>query len=163
MDQDAPVAVDVDEEAFRSEVRAWLAANAADYVEPHDWPEGELVARSLAWKKLRAAAGFGLVRGPRDLGGREGTAQMATIFAQEEAAYHTPTFIGLGIGFGMALPTIKKHGAPEQYRRFAEPTINGDASWCQLFSEPAAGSDLAGIRTKAVRDGDNWIVNGQKV
>ena len=163
MDDNAPNAAAVDEDAFRAEVRAWLAANAAEYREPHEWPEQELVDRSFAWQKTKAEAGFGLIPEPADLGGRDGNSRMAQIFAQEEARYHTPMFTGLGIAFGMALPTIKRHGAPEQYRRFAEPTIRGEASWCQLFSEPSAGSDLAGLRTKAVREGDNWIVNGQKV
>ena len=163
MDDNAPNTA-MDEAAFRAEVRNWLAANAAEYSEPHhEYPEAELVARSLAWQEAKAAAGFGLIAEPPELGGRNADRHLAQIFAQEEARYHTPTFTGLGIAFGMALPTIKKHGTPEQYRRFAEPTAKGEASWCQLFSEPAAGSDLAGIRTKAVRDGDNWIINGQKV
>lgn len=163
MDDNAPITAAADEDAFRAEVRDWLAANAAEYRHPREWSEDELVAESLAWQKRKAAAGFGLVTEPPELGGRDGTPRMAQIFAQEEARYHTPMFTGLGIAFGMALPTIKRHGAPEQYRRFAEPTIKGEAAWCQLFSEPSAGSDLAGLRTKAVRDGDNWIVSGQKV
>lgn len=152
-----------DEAAFREEVRSWLAKNAAEYREPHEWSEEELVRRSLEWQAKKAAAGFGLVTEPPELGGRNGTRQMELIFAEEQARYFIPTFTGLSIGFGMALPTIKRHGTAEQYRRFAEPTIKGEAAWCQLFSEPAAGSDLAGLRTKAVRDGDKWIVNGQKV
>lgn len=164
MDDNAPIAADeAAEDAFRQEVRAWLAANAGEYRDPREWPEDELVARSLAWQKTKAEAGFGLVTEPPELGGRNGTPRMAQIFAQEEARYYTPTFTGLGIAFGMALPTIKRHGTPEQYRRFARPTIYGEASWCQLFSEPAAGSDLAGLRTKAVRDGESYVVNGQKV
>jgi alkylation response protein AidB-like acyl-CoA dehydrogenase len=163
MDDNTPISSDIEDEAFRAVVREWLERHAATYREPQEWPEDELVARSLAWQSQKAAAGFGLIREPHDLGGRDGTARMATIFAQEEARYYTPMFTGLGIAFGMALPTIRKHGTPEQYRRFARPTAHGEVSWCQLFSEPAAGSDLAGIRTKAVRDGDNWIINGQKV
>jgi alkylation response protein AidB-like acyl-CoA dehydrogenase len=163
MDDAARIAAQADEDAFRAEVRAWLEVNAAEYREPREWPEQELVDRSFAWQKKKAEAGFGLVTEPPDMGGRGGSGRMAQIFAQEQSRYFTPTFTGQGIGFGMALPTIKKHGTPEQYRRFAEPTIKGEVSWCQLFSEPAAGSDLAGVRTRAVRDGDNWIVNGQKV
>jgi len=161
MDDHAAPAADL--EAFRAEARAWLAGNAAEYREAREWPDDELVARSLAWQKRKAAAGFGLVTEPPELGGRNGTREMASVFAQEEARYHTPSFTGLSIAFGMALPAIRKHGTAEQYRRFAEPTIKGEAGWCQLFSEPSAGSDLAGLRTKAVRDGDRWIVNGQKV
>jgi alkylation response protein AidB-like acyl-CoA dehydrogenase len=163
MDDVTTLSPAVDEDAFREEVRAWLAQNAAEYREPREYPDDELVARSLAWQKTKAAAGFGLITEPADLGGRNGSGRMAAIFAQEEARYSTPNFTGLGIAFGMALPTIRKHGTPEQYRRFAGPTIGGEVGWCQLFSEPSAGSDLAGLRTKAVRDGDNWVVNGQKV
>jgi len=159
----SPAPLDRDEDAFRAEARAWLEANAAEYREPHEWSEDELVARSFAWQKRKADAGFGLIPESADLGGRGGTGRMAQIFAEEQARYHTPTFTGLNIGFRMALPAIRKHGTPEQYRRFAAPTANGEVSWCQLFSEPAAGSDLAGILTKAVRDGDSWIVSGQKV
>lgn len=166
MDDAAPnLTADLDEDAFRQRVRAWLAENAAEYRTPPatEYPEQELVDRSLAWQRRKAEAGFGLVTAPPELGGMGGTPRMAQIFAQEEGRYATPTFTGQGIAFGMALPAIRKHGTPEQYRRFAEPTIKGEASWCQLFSEPSAGSDLAGLRTKAVRDGDRWIVNGQKV
>ncbi|MDB5448271.1 MAG: acyl-CoA dehydrogenase [Phenylobacterium sp.] len=152
-----------DETAFRDKVRAWLAEAADEYRKPQALSEDELVAKSLEWQAKKAAAGFGMVTEPPELGGCNGTPGMAVIFAQEQARYHTPSFTGLGIAFNMVLPTIKRHGTPEQYSRFAEPTAWGRAAWCQLFSEPAAGSDLAGLRTKAVRDGDDWVVNGQKV
>ena len=151
------------QDAFRAEARAWLAEHAAKFREPIERTDEELVAASLAWQKEKAEAGYGWVEAPPELGGRDGTAAQAQIFAEEEGRYFYPMFTGLGIGKGMALPTIKKHGTPEQYARFAKPTFWGEAAWCQLFSEPSAGSDLAGLRTKAVRDGDNWIINGQKV
>jgi alkylation response protein AidB-like acyl-CoA dehydrogenase len=160
---DVAAAPALDEAAFRQEAREWLARNAAEYRTPGAWPEDELVARTRAWQRRKFDAGFANITAPPELGGRNGAPRQAAIFAEEEARYHTPTFTGMGIAMGMALPTIKKHGAPEQYRRFAAPTFKGEAAWCQLFSEPAAGSDLAGLRTKAVRDGDKWIVNGQKV
>jgi acyl-CoA dehydrogenase len=153
----------MEEEDFRTQVRAWLAVHAAEYRAPATWPEAELVARSLAWQKTKAEAGYGLVPEPPELGGCNGSARMAAIFAEEEGCYHTPIFTGLGIAFGMALPAIKRHGTPEQYQRFARPTAFGEAAWCQLFSEPSAGSDLAGLRTKAVRDGEHYVVDGQKV
>lgn len=156
---------DLDEAAYRAQARGWLQANAAEYAQPPatPWPEAELVARSKAWARRKAAAGYAAITAPRDVGGAGGTQRQATIFAQEEARYHTPSFTGMGIALGMAMPVIRRHGTPAQYKRFAVPTIRGDWAWCQLFSEPAAGSDLAGIRTRAVRQGDNWIVNGQKV
>lgn len=162
---DATVASLADEEAFRLEARDWLASNAAEHREPptREWSEQELVDRSLAWQRKKGEAGYALIVEPPELGGRNGTPAMAAAFAQEERRYHTPFFTGLGIALSMALPTIKRHGTPEQHRRFARPTAMGEAAWCQLFSEPAAGSDLAGLRTRAVRDGDRWIVNGQKV
>lgn len=163
MDDSATAPSAIDEAAFREEVRAWLAENAAEYRQAVEWPEAELVARSKAWQRRKAEAGFAAVTAPPALGGRSGSGRMAQIFAEEEGRYHAPTFTGLGIAMGMALPTIKKHGTAEQYARFARPTLWGEAAWCQLFSEPSAGSDLAGLRTKAVRDGDRWIVNGQKV
>ena len=84
------------------------------------------------------------------------------IFSQEEAKYITPANIFM-IGLGMAGPTIMTHGTPEQKKRWLPDMLRGDVVWCQLFSEPGAGSDLAGLRTKAVKDGDDWIINGQKV
>jgi alkylation response protein AidB-like acyl-CoA dehydrogenase len=151
-----------EETAFRAEVRAWLAQNAAEYRDSVEWPEKELVARSLAWQQRKAQAGYGALAASVAVGGRD-SQRLAAIFMEEESRYYTPTFTGLGIGFGMALPTILRHGTPEQYERYAKPTIAGKHGWCQLFSEPSAGSDLAGLRTRAVRSGDNWIVNGQKV
>ncbi len=154
-----------DENAFRAEVRVWLSANAAEYVEPpaEPWAEAELVRRSREWARRKAEAGYAAITAPKTVGGGGLTQRHASIFTQEEARYATPTFTGMGIALGMALPVIRRHGTREQYERFARPTIRGDYAWCQLFSEPAAGSDLAAIRTRAVRDGDNWIINGQKV
>jgi alkylation response protein AidB-like acyl-CoA dehydrogenase len=154
----------IDEAAFREEVRAWLAKNAAEYREPQEWPsDAAQVRASLAWQKKKGEAGYAAPTLPPEMGGRNGVARMGQIFAEEEAKYRIPMFTGLHIGLDMAVPTIRKHGTPEQFRRFATATYMGDAAWCQLFSEPAAGSDLGGIRTRAVRDGDKWIVNGQKV
>ena len=95
--------------------------------------------------------------------GAGGTARQAAVFAREEARYHTPIFTGVGIGFDMTMAAVKRHGTPQQYDHFGTLTHRGDITWCQLFSEPSAGSDLAALRTRAVKDGDNWVVNGQKV
>jgi acyl-CoA dehydrogenase len=149
--------------AYRAGARAWLAQNARDYSKRREFPDEELVARSKAWVRKKYDAGYSAVAAPKEAGGAGGTRRQATIFAEEEGRYFTPTFTGIGIGFAMAMDAIRRHGAPAQYNRFATLTHRGDVTWCQLFSEPAAGSDLAGVRTRAVRDGDTWIINGQKV
>lgn len=157
---------DTPEEAkFRVEARAWLAAHAPAHVLP---PHGmltdcELVARGRAWQRCLADGGFAGILLPRSVGGRAGSIAEAIVFDEEEHRYKLPTGAYTKIGLGMALPVIAKHGTSEQIARFAAPTLRGDLIWCQLFSEPDAGSDLAGLRTRAVRDGDGWVVNGQKV
>ena len=158
--QDSP-----DEAAFRHEVRSWLEANIGEYRDAPAiaWTEEEFVQRARAWQKVKADAGFGAILWPAKLGGRGGTPMQAVIFAEEEARHHAPTGIFIKIGMVNAMPTIMKHGSPEQLDRFAGPSLRGEIAWAQLFSEPAAGSDLANLRTRAVRDGDRWIVNGQKV
>lgn len=151
------------DERYRAQVRAWLAENAAEYTRPREYSEAELVAHSKAWIRRKHQAGYSAIAEPVSAGGAGGTARQAAIFDQEEARYHTPTFTGVGIGFAMTMAAVKGHGTREQYDRFGTLTHRGDITWCQLFSEPAAGSDLAALRTRAVKDGDNWIVNGQKV
>jgi acyl-CoA dehydrogenase len=165
MDAKTAVADTEEEAAFRAKARAWLAENAAEYHEaPHEaWSEDELVERAKAWQRRKAAAGYGAVSAPKAIGGAALPPRMAQIFAQEENRYETPFYIGQSIGLSMAMAVVSKHGTPEQFERFMTPTVAGDVSWCQLFSEPGAGSDLASVRTRAVRDGDNWILNGQKV
>jgi alkylation response protein AidB-like acyl-CoA dehydrogenase len=157
-----------DEAAFRAEARAWLAAHAPAHVlAPGDKiPDTEEADRGRAWMRELYAGGWSGLTFPKALGGRGLSGAEAVIFAEEEGKYHLPKGPFTSIGTGMALPVIAKHGTDEQKARFIEATLKGDLTWCQLFSEPAAGSDLAALRTKAVRaeDGsDDWIVNGQKV
>jgi acyl-CoA dehydrogenase len=154
-----------EEAAFRAEAKAWLAKNAAEYRErpPAPWSEDELVTRAKDWQRRKAAAGYGAVSAPVSVGGRGLPPRMAAIFAGEQARYQVPAYIGQSIGLNMGLAVVGRHGTREQFERFAKPTIAGDVSWCQLFSEPGSGSDLASVRTRAVRQGDDWIVNGQKV
>ncbi len=153
------------EAAFRTEARAWLQRNASSHALPRgvELGDAEIVRRGRAWQKALSQGGYAGILLPKDLGGRGGTIAEAVVFGEEEAAYHLPKGPYIGIGLGMALPVIHKHGAPEQIAKFAAPTLEGEITWCQLFSEPGAGSDLAAVRTRAVRDGDDWIVNGQKV
>src|SRR5690606_36159800 len=154
-----------EEAAFRAEVRRWLAENAAEYREPlpEDLSLEEYARLGRLWQKKKAAAGYGSIMWSKADGGLDGTPMQEVIFHQEESKYHVPVGSFVGIGVHLVVPTIRVHGTPEQVERFARPTLLGDLCWCQLFSEPAAGSDLAGLRTRAVRDGDEWVVNGQKV
>jgi alkylation response protein AidB-like acyl-CoA dehydrogenase len=156
------------EAAFRAEAQAWLAAHAP----AHELPVGvkladtDEAARGRAWMRELFDHGWSGLTFPKALGGRGLTGIDAVIFSEEESKYNLPKGPFTSIGTGMALPVIAKHGNDEQRARFIEPTLKGDITWCQLFSEPSAGSDLANLRTKAVRaddDSGDWIVNGQKV
>ena len=158
-----------DEARFRAEARAWLDANAARRL-PGDPPPdvfGEQVdATSLGearvWQRCKAEGGWACLTWPAAYGGRDATPMEAVIWAQEEARYRTPPNV-FSVGVGFCGPTILAHGTDAQRERWIPPLVRGEEIWCQLFSEPSAGSDLAGLRSTAVRDGDDWIVNGQKI
>ena len=154
-----------EEAAFRAEVRSWLAAKAPAHVIPQGvaLDDTEEVQRGKAWQRAVYDGGYAGITFPKALGGRGGTVIEATVFAEEESHYHLPKGPYIGIGLGMAIAAIAKHGTDAQRALFIEATLKGDLTWCQLFSEPSAGSDLANLRAKAVKDGDDWIVNGQKV
>lgn len=153
------------EAAFRAQAHAWLAAHAVQYRKPFapDMPERDFIAAARAWQQVKAEAGYAAIRWPRAEGGLDGTPIEEVIFAEEEARYHVPVGPFVTIGTHLAVPTFRAHATPEQVARFTRPTLYGELLWCQLFSEPSAGSDLAGLRTRAVRDGDDWVLNGQKV
>lgn len=154
-----------EEAAFRSEVVAFLKSNASGYVGPADppWSEEELVARGRDWQRLKLAHGFGALPWPRAFGGREASSMELGIFHEEEGRYHVPYGPFIKIGLNLAGPTILHHGTEAQKAQFVAPTLKAELLWCQLFSEPSAGSDLAGLRTRAVRDGDDWLIDGQKL
>lgn len=162
---------DTPEEAkFRQEVVKWLDANAVKR-DPNDTSglsmfsereSPEMIEECKAWQRKKADAGWACITWPKAYGGRGGTLMENIIFSQEEAKYHTPPNIFM-IGLGMAGPTIAVHGTEEQKKQWLPSMLRGDVVWCQLFSEPGAGSDLAGLRTRAVKEGDDWIINGQKV
>ena len=103
---------------------------------------------------------------PKEFGGRGASPILQVIYQQEEANYLVPLGF-FDIGLGMCIPTMMAYATPEQLKRYVKPALHGDEVWCQLFSEPAAGSDVAGIRTRAERDGEGpdagWVINGQKV
>jgi alkylation response protein AidB-like acyl-CoA dehydrogenase len=147
-----------EEAAFRAEARAWLEANDALGERVDD----ATLAAAQAWQKKKADAGWACIRWPAEYGGRGATPIQGVIWGQEEAKFRTPPNI-FGIGHGMCGPTVMTHGTPEQQKKWLPKLLSGEEIWCQLFSEPSAGSDLAGLRMTAVRDGDDWIVNGQKI
>lgn len=152
-----------EEASFRAEAKQWLSEHAPNFEIKPDISEADYVATAKAWQAKKAEAGFAGIRLSKNLGGRGGTEMESILFETEEAKYDLPIGPVVNIGQSMAVPVIHRHGTAEQLQKFAAPTLKGDITWCQLFSEPAAGSDLAALRTKAVKDGDDWIVNGQKV
>jgi len=137
-------------DTVREELRSWLADN---------W-DSELSLRE--WRERLADSGWGCPTWPQEWGGRGLAPSYADVVGHEIAAYGAVGVPG-GVGMTLAGPTLLEQGSDDLKKRFIRPTVTGDISWCQLFSEPAAGSDLAGLRTHAVRDGDEWVVNGQKV
>ena len=159
---------DTPEEAeFRNAAREFLGANA----EPKSRARpvlrlgdigGDAVQRCKAWQAKKADAGFAGLTWPKRFGGREASPIMQVIYQQEEAAYAVPRGL-FEIGLGMCIPTMMAYAKPQQLERFVRPALRGEEVWCQLFSEPGAGSDLAALRTRAERDGDDWIINGQKI
>jgi len=157
-----------EEAAFRAEARAWLEANA-ERIDPKHPPRNqgenmnpEVVAAAQAWQKKKADAGWACITWPREYGGRDATPMENVIWNEEQSKFQLPPDI-FSIGIGMCGPTILAHGTPEQKQRWIPRLLSGEDIWCQLFSEPSAGSDLAGLRSTAVRDGDEWVVNGQKI
>jgi alkylation response protein AidB-like acyl-CoA dehydrogenase len=153
-----------EEAQFRDQVRSWLELNAAQFRHPsssHD--VAAYIASGRDWQRRKAEAGYAAIRWPRAEGGLDGTPLQEVLFSEEESHYHVPVGPFVTIGTQLAVPTLRSHGTPEQIARYTRPTLYGEMLWCQLFSEPSAGSDLANLRTRAVKDGDDWVINGQKV
>jgi alkylation response protein AidB-like acyl-CoA dehydrogenase len=154
---------------FRSACRTFLDRNATrNEGAPGVWrwqgkmPLADAVARAREWQGKKADAGFACITWPKEHGGAGLSLMHAIIYDQEEANYEVPRGF-LEIGLNICAPPLIAHATPEQKKRFLPKLARGEEIWCQLFSEPVAGSDLAGLRTRAVRDGDEWVVNGQKV
>lgn len=160
-----------EEAAFRAEARSWIADNAPAHLAAplasstfggiNTGGEDPLQA-AKAWQKKKADGGWACLQWPPEYGGRGATPIQSVIWGQEEGVYGklSGTFI---IGQGMCGPTLIAYASEEHKRRFLPKLASGEEIWCQLFSEPVAGSDLAGLRTKAEKDGDDWIINGQKI
>jgi alkylation response protein AidB-like acyl-CoA dehydrogenase len=146
--------------AFRDELRAWLAANP-----PDPEPDGDEEAR-YAWRRdyerRLAEGGWAGVHWPVEYGGRGATLTQSAIFFEELGRSGAPLPANI-LGTLLAGPTIMTWGTPEQKDRYLAPILGADEIWCQGFSEPDAGSDLAAVKTRAVPDGDGWVVSGQKV
>jgi alkylation response protein AidB-like acyl-CoA dehydrogenase len=167
-----------EEAAFRAEARTWLEAHAVpkgsedDFSTPfrgnprtlaeYEEQEGRWVDRCRWWQGELYRGGWAGITWPKQFGGRSGTALEEAIFLEEQSRFGVSSG-AFSVGIGMAGPTIIAHGTEAQQRRYLDAMLRGDEVWCQLFSEPGAGSDLASLATRAVRDGDHWVVDGQKV
>ncbi len=148
---------------FRAQVRAWLEAHRDEAPELAGRDDEEAVAAHRVWQRTLAEAGYAGMTWPKELGGQGRGPLEQVILNQEIARAGVPGILDV-IGVGMLGPTIIAHGTDEQKERYLGPMLHADEVWCQLFSEPAAGSDLAGIQTRAKRNDDgSWTLSGQKV
>ncbi len=152
------------EEAFRAEAAAWLNAELGG---PFADVRGltsltEMPERRRDWEKRLGEAGWSCVGWPQAYGGRDATLAQQVIFAEEYARAGAPPRLN-HIGIELAGPTILAFGTDEQKARFLPKIAKGEEIWCQGYSEPGAGSDLANVRTRTWRDGDDWVIEGQKV
>ncbi|QLL07406.1 acyl-CoA dehydrogenase family protein [Mycobacterium vicinigordonae] len=161
-------------EQFQEQVRNWLH----DQAPRHGWirrpdsrrqrggandaEDAALVAKAKQCQRLLFDAGFAGISWPQEYGGRGLSLREEIAFNIEAASYDLPLGIYV-IGLGMCGPTLLALGTAEQKQRHITPLLRGEELWCQMFSEPEAGSDIAGLRMRAVRDGDSWILNGQKI
>ncbi|HZQ77935.1 MAG TPA: acyl-CoA dehydrogenase family protein [Acidimicrobiia bacterium] len=164
---------------FAEECRAFLDAHARprprpaagpfvwgagdDRVVLFDEEDREEIEAARAWRALRHKAGLDWISGPEEYGGRGLPPAYERIYADREAAYDVPDQSFFKIGLGIIAPTLLAHAGETVKRRYLPSMFSGERLACQLFSEPAAGSDLASLTTRAVRDGDGWVVSGQKV
>ena len=148
------------EEAFREKLRAWLAAHPPDVPDTDDLAEEVEALRR--WQRRLFDAGWIALHWPKEYGGGGATRVESFLFAEEMARARSPELIGR-IGLNLVGPTLIAHGSEEQKRRYLPGIPPAETLWCQLFSEPDAGSDLAAIRTRAAADGDDFVLTGQKV
>lgn len=156
-----------EEAQFRSEVREWISVN-----QPRDWAElansgddrmDEWMAFLKGWQRTLSDAGWAGIAWPKAYGGRGAGINEQLIFTEEMARARTPNLMNVSIGIELVGPAIMHHGTEEQRRRYLPKILSAEEVWCQGFSEPGAGSDLASLQTRAVLDGDQFVVNGQKV
>jgi alkylation response protein AidB-like acyl-CoA dehydrogenase len=173
-----------DPDEYRTAARAWLAARreprSPASVDGGTWGVGthdvsifhalsadeerEVLRRAMAWQQEKCDAGYGAITWPAEFGGEELPGRYEEIFHQEENGFLTPTLHETSsVTVRLMAPTIRQYGTDDQKALWVRRFLRADELCCQLFSEPGAGSDLAGLATRAVRDGDEWVVNGQKV
>ena len=153
------------EEAFRREFSDWLGPNLpAEHTAGRlrGLPEEQTLEIRRAWEQKLGEGGWLGVSWPKEFGGRGATAMEHVIYLQELLHADAPQSVNM-LGLDLVGPTIVDVGTDEQKRRFLPPMLRGEVVWCQGFSEPDAGSDLAGLQTRAERDGDDWVINGQKI
>src|SRR5438034_241724 len=159
------------EAEFRDTARKWVAANAPKEFEAElsksslgriRLAKHDMVEVGKAWQKKKAAAGWACLSWPQEYGGRGATPIEKVIWQQEEGVYGKLTQ-PFQIGEGMCGPTVMAYASEEHKRHYLPKLASGEHIWCQLFSEPAGGSDVAGLRTRAEKKGDDWIINGQKI
>lgn len=153
----------IDVDAYRATAKAWLNEHAprfAGAVRRGLTPEADL-ALGRAWQALKLEADYGAITFPKAYGGADGSVIEKLIFAEEEVRYDVPRYYSVSLG--MPIPMLLRYGSEADKNRLVARALRGDDIWCQLFSEPAAGSDLAALRLLAVRDGDGWRLNGQKL
>jgi alkylation response protein AidB-like acyl-CoA dehydrogenase len=149
-----------DQEAFGTEVREWLEANVPRSLQSTGTREGFEEHRE--WERTLSRAGYAAIRWPEEFGGRGADPVLQAIFEEEYLLAGGPERVTV-VGQNLLGPTLMTHGTPEQQQRWLPGILSAEEIWSQGFSEPDAGSDLAGIATRAVRDGDGWTVDGQKI
>jgi alkylation response protein AidB-like acyl-CoA dehydrogenase len=157
-----------EDEEFRQELRSWLDANLPDFREqgeigpPQEDTTRRTMQRRQAWQRRLNEGRWAAINWPREWGGREATIMQNVIYSEEMARAKTPGIYNAN-GIWQIGPMIIRWGTDEQKRRWLPGILDASAHWCQGFSEPQAGSDLANLRTQALRDGDEYILNGQKI
>src|SRR6476469_8520023 len=160
--------------AFRAEVRGWLCEALPGWTEAIDDADEEAFAAAksaaeskgwnvLSWMRTIGESGYGAPLWPKEYGGLSGDPWTQQLVREELRHYRLPLFGPNILGVGLAGPTIIAHGTEDPKERYLRAILTGEDLWCQLFSEPGSGSDLASLATRAVRDGDEWVVTGQKV
>jgi alkylation response protein AidB-like acyl-CoA dehydrogenase len=156
--------------AFREQFRGWLReVLPAGWLEAVDGDDDAALAQVRTqwdlggWQQTIGGSGYGAPLWPKEFGGLSGEPWMQQIVREELTRYRLPSVSINILGVGLAGPTLIEHGSEAQKERYLPKILTAEEIWCQLFSEPGSGSDLASLATRAVRDGDNWVVNGQKV